>query len=148
MEYDGYRIMKKGKYHALMLGIGEYVYMHRYVWEQANGSIPAKMLVHHIDGDEFNNALSNLELMSYTDHKRLHMGWTREGGEWYAKPCKVCGELKPLTEFYRMGKIWQAKCKPCCDLVSVEYDKNHIESTRKRKRDWARRKKSLHPVSE
>ena len=105
--------------------------------------IPVGMVIHHIDGDRGNYSLGNLEMVSKSDHKRIHAGWTKSGGEWYAKPCRGCGELKPLTEFYRQGEGWQAKCKPCNTAASAEYDRIHAEQRKRRKRDyWHRRKQT------
>lgn len=38
------------------------VYLHRYVWEKANGPTPPDMAVKHKDGDKSNISLDNLEL--------------------------------------------------------------------------------------
>lgn len=37
--------------------------------------------VHHIDGDKTNNALSNLQLMSFADHARLHRELEKSQGK-------------------------------------------------------------------
>jgi hypothetical protein len=39
-------------------------YMHRYVWEQANGEIPTGCVIRFRDGDKTNVTLENLELVS------------------------------------------------------------------------------------
>jgi hypothetical protein len=142
MEYDGFKLRKTLGYWVLCKGYSKTVYLHRYVWEKAYGEIPSGMVIHHKDGDRGNYSLDNLEMISKSDHRRIHAGWIKSGGGWYAKPCKVCGELKPLTEFYPMGEIWQARCKVCHDAASTEYDKKNIEKTRKRKRDYWHRKKA------
>ena len=147
MEYDGYKVMMVGIYYGIIVE-GKRVPVHRYVWEKHNGVIPSKMVIHHKDGDRFNNDIDNIELLTYTEHKRIHAGWTKSKGEWYAKPCKVCGELKPLTEFYRQGKIWQSKCKPCWDEASAAYvAKNKAQVKRNKLRSYHRNKakKSLSP---
>ena len=46
--------------------------LHRYVWENEKGSIPAGYHVHHIDGNKANNAIENLELLSSREHQVLH----------------------------------------------------------------------------
>lgn len=46
--------------------------MHRYVWEYYNGIIPSGMTIHHIDGDKSNNDISNLELLSRSEHATYH----------------------------------------------------------------------------
>ena len=46
--------------------------MHRYVWEYYNGEIPEGYQIHHIDKDKSNNDISNLELIPFSEHARLH----------------------------------------------------------------------------
>ena len=46
--------------------------MHRYVWEYYNGDIPKGFQIHHIDHDKSNNDISNLEMISKTNHMKLH----------------------------------------------------------------------------
>jgi len=47
-------------------------YLHRVVWEENNGEIADGFIVHHIDGDTKNNNISNLALMSKSDHMKMH----------------------------------------------------------------------------
>ena len=47
-------------------------YMHRYVWAKFNGVIKKGYHIHHKDGDKTNNHISNLEIMSASDHSKLH----------------------------------------------------------------------------
>jgi hypothetical protein len=47
--------------------------VHRLVAEnKVGGEIYPERVVHHIDGDKTNNAPSNLEIMSRSEHSRLH----------------------------------------------------------------------------
>ena len=46
--------------------------IHRGCWEAYRGAIPAGHVVHHINGDKFNNHIENLLCMSDAEHKRLH----------------------------------------------------------------------------
>lgn len=46
--------------------------MHTYVWEYYNGPVPAGYEVHHIDHDRSNNDISNLQLLSVHEHRKLH----------------------------------------------------------------------------
>jgi len=48
--------------------------LHRIVWEYHNGHLPVGKAhhVHHIDGNKANNNSGNLELMSASEHMRLH----------------------------------------------------------------------------
>ncbi len=45
---------------------------HRAVWEDAFGPIPPGYVVHHIDGNETNNALDNLQCMTTQAHSSIH----------------------------------------------------------------------------
>lgn len=58
---------------------------YRKIWEEANGPIPTddtgrKMELHHIDGDRSNNSLSNLQLLTITEHYEIHY----KQGDWGA----------------------------------------------------------------
>ena len=46
--------------------------MHVYVYEFYHGEIPDGYEVHHIDLNRANNDISNLKLLSVSDHKKLH----------------------------------------------------------------------------
>lgn len=48
------------------------IYLHRYLWEKANGKIPEGYEIHHKDGDKRNNDLDNLEMLTVTDHRERH----------------------------------------------------------------------------
>ena len=47
--------------------------VHRAYWEACRGPIPEGWVVHHKDGVKQNNAIENLECMSWEDHSRLHL---------------------------------------------------------------------------
>lgn len=69
--WQGGRIMRGG-YIAIKIDC-EYVMEHRHVMEQAIGRpLTADEVVHHMDGNPVNNALSNLMLLSNSEHGRLH----------------------------------------------------------------------------
>lgn len=46
--------------------------LHRYVWEQINGEIPKGYQIHHIDFNKDNNDISNLQLVSSSEHHKIH----------------------------------------------------------------------------
>jgi hypothetical protein len=47
-------------------------YLHREVWQNANGPIPTGHDVHHIDGNKENNSAKNLALHTASEHGRRH----------------------------------------------------------------------------
>lgn len=99
---------------------------HRIVWEEHYGKIPEGMQIHHIDGDKTNNNISNLQLVTTIEHKRLHEGCVVKENVWY-KPCKVCGEYKPITpEYWYFSRGWiNGKiCKMCYIRKQVKEKQN------------------------
>lgn len=45
---------------------------HRWVWESINGPIPVGMEIHHKDKDKSHNEIENLEIVSRSDHQKIH----------------------------------------------------------------------------
>ena len=89
--------------------------VHVLVWEAANGKKPAGHIIHHKDCNKQNYELSNLELVTYTEHRRIHSGWIKTDGKWTHRPCNKCGELQLLEECYRIrvGDRFRYFCKEC-----------------------------------
>lgn len=48
------------------------VRLHVYVWEYWNGEIPAGYEVHHKDRNKNNNEITNLQLLTTEQHRRIH----------------------------------------------------------------------------
>lgn len=48
------------------------VRVHRKVLEDKVGKIPPNLVVHHIDGNKQNNSLKNLQLLTRSEHFKLH----------------------------------------------------------------------------
>ncbi len=98
---------------------------HVLVWERAFGPVPPGYSVHHRNGKLADNRLENLELVTALVHKRIHSGCKLKGGEWW-KPCRKCGALKPITDFYSRRSGISPWCKECCI-------RNAVENKRKRR---------------
>lgn len=98
---------------------GRHQFVHVWVWEQANGPVPDGYQVHHKDEDKQNNDIANLELVTPTDHKRMHSPHYRrnERGEWERRCNGFCGEWKLAVaeNFYFNKKGWllYGRCRPC-----------------------------------
>ncbi|MFZ4540044.1 HNH endonuclease signature motif containing protein [Propionivibrio sp.] len=89
---------------------------HDVVWERNFGAIPDGHCIHHIDHDKKNNHVSNLQLVSHIEHKRIHSGCELRDGVWF-KPCGACGCVKPVTDkhwyFTAQGWPYGWGCRPC-----------------------------------
>lgn len=75
--------------------------VHILEWEKYNGKKPKGYQIHHKDENKGNWNINNLELVTQSDHFRIHAGWIREKGVWVAKPCKECRQKLPLDSFYQ-----------------------------------------------
>lgn len=82
VEYDGLWFSRTGKnnYYWHKRSDKTVVSLHRYTWEKHNGPIPDGYHVHHLDHDSANNAIENLELISVSDHGRMHIQHRIENG--------------------------------------------------------------------
>ena len=52
---------------------GKRIILHRKIWEDYyNRIIPNNCVIHHIDGNKLNNKIGNLQLLSRSEHSKLH----------------------------------------------------------------------------
>ena len=91
-------------------------YLHRLIWEYFSGEkIPEGYIVHHKDGNKLNNTFSNLECISNSDHKRIHLKETIY--KYQYKSEDVIGEKNPFYgkkhSDYTKSKISLAKRSKC-----------------------------------
>ena len=74
-------------------------YEHRKVMQEIVGrSLRRSEHVHHIDGNKLNNAPSNLELITASEHIRRHKTTTFRNAT--HKECTRCHAIKPRSAFY------------------------------------------------
>lgn len=114
---------------------GKLRFEHSIIWEQHNGKIPLGMQIHHKDFNKCNNDISNLLLVTPTDHKRYHTGCRLINGEW-EKPCSCCGEFKKCDKdnwYFSNGWINGKLCKKCYIKKSLKVRKELIKNGWKRK---------------
>lgn len=69
--YFNRSIGKRGYWLIYVSGKG-WLKEHHYIWEKAGRSIPPGFVLHHKDFDRLNNNLENLELMTISNHQKLH----------------------------------------------------------------------------
>lgn len=74
------------KHHKLLGGI------HRKIWEEKNGKIPKGYHIHHLNGNPYNNEISNLVCLSPEEHGKIHENeftkWASYGGKIGGIKCK------------------------------------------------------------
>lgn len=66
--FDNIEFYKKENYYSNHI----FGRLHRYVWEYHNAIIPEDYCIHHIDFNQSNNNISNLELITRAEHNKLH----------------------------------------------------------------------------
>lgn len=61
---------RTGKYYRInaAYGLNKKFLVHRMVWEAFNGPIPENVDIDHIDGDQSNNSLNNLQILSRSEN--------------------------------------------------------------------------------
>jgi hypothetical protein len=64
VKYNGHERTDADGYRWRRISTGNYVQLHRWLWEQAHGAIPAGHIVKFIDGNKANVVLQNLKLVS------------------------------------------------------------------------------------
>lgn len=75
--------------------------LHRAVWKFYNGEIPKGMHVHHKDENKDNNDISNLELLTASQHCMLH---SRNKRDWWHTKKGIRANKKGV----RLAKKWHA----------------------------------------
>jgi hypothetical protein len=139
--YDGFGIWYETKGYPAIWIDGKAIKLHIYIWEKHNGEKPKGHDIHHKDFDKGNYNLANLELLTKSDHAKLHAGWIRQENKWTHKPCTGCGEIFPLSDFYiRKGYTPSAKCKRCHCKDTRKWAIKNPDKKREIGRNWARRK--------
>lgn len=115
------------KKHPLSSNIGR-VYHHRHVASVALGKwIDSSYHVHHLDGDKSNNNPSNLEVVSSSEHARLH-ALERGFQTTHTKACAYCGEGFETTH--------GVYCSQKCSNASRDRLSNHIDKETLRSLVW------------
>jgi hypothetical protein len=116
---------------------GKNILLHHFIWERYNGERPKGYHIHHIDGNKGNYDISNLQLVTPSDHQKIHAGWEcDENGIWIKKPCKTCRQLLTLDLFYqRKGLTPSNNCKVCTGINSKK-TRETSEEFREKKRQY------------
>lgn len=132
IEFDGIRFYSDGKGYWQT---SRHKRLHVYVWEKHNGKVPDGYQVHHIDGDKTNNDISNLQLLSQSEHMRYHnnaddmKAMFRKNIDKYARPKAIEWHKSEAAipfhkEHYKnsLGKYVGVTEKKNCAFCGKEYD--------------------------
>ena len=68
---------------------GHFKNIHRDVYKYYCGEIPENYVVHHIDENKSNNSITNLQLLTSTEHQILHNAASKRP----YKKCRFCGKI-------------------------------------------------------
>ena len=71
IKYKGHKVYMNGEYPAIFLN-GKNVHVHRLVWIDHYGDIPKNCVIHHKDENKLNWDISNLELLTRSNHVCKH----------------------------------------------------------------------------
>lgn len=77
--YHGHKVYMNGEYPAIFLN-GQNHHVHRLEWEKHHGKPPKGAIIHHIDGNKLNWHISNLQLLSRSDHLKQHKNTVKRPG--------------------------------------------------------------------
>ena len=97
-------------------------FIHRDVWQYFNGDIPeGDYEIHHIDHNKANNNIANLQLLTRTEHGKIHTAQMRTPD----KKCPTCGKIfhprsskqkycsMSCYKGYQTKQNYERTC-PCC----------------------------------
>ena len=147
MYYQNKKVYKDKKGYLIIWIDGRDKKVHILEWERYYGKKPLDCDVHHIDFDKGNYRIGNLQLLTKSEHYRIHAGWVRVSGAWVAKRCNGCNRVLPLEDFYPRTTVgsYTALCKPCHKQVCKERMGDPLVQDRNREYQklWARRKRQL-----
>ena len=77
--------------------------LHRAVWKFYNGDIPKGMQIHHKDENKDNNDISNLELLTPSEHWKRHKSGETMRDWWHSKK-----GMRANKKGVRLAKKWHA----------------------------------------
>lgn len=133
-KYKNYKIWLGTRGYPCIWVDGKEIKLHVYIWEEKNGSKPKGYEINHIDKNKQNYNLDNLELLTISDHKRIHKNWVKENGVWTKKPCSICKKILPLSDFYKT-KQFDNYCKDCRNKKStLREEKPEVKEIRKKQK--------------
>ena len=112
-----------------------YCYEHHLVWEKETGCpVPDGCIIHHKDGNKYNNTISNLQLMGNKEHCAMH---STKGRTMLECKCPSCGKIfcKEKRNLYKKRLVFCSKhcvgkmygfTKPTEEIIKKATKENRI----------------------
>jgi len=117
MEYDGYSWKLVDGYYKRWNNIKRtYVSMHRYIFEKYNGIIKKGMFIHHKDKNPLNNSIENLEMITHSQHSKIH-----QTGRKYTKEDKIKMSKKAIGNKSHLNHKHTEQTKELIRLKIIKY---------------------------
>lgn len=128
------KVVKKGDYKYAVVPDhpnrtkNNYVLLHRVIVENQIGRLLTNdEIVHHKDGNKFNNDINNLEILSNSEHAKFHMN---QHGRLYVKlKCPNCGNIFDIPKnksFIDKHSQYTCCSTHCRGQLSLKIQKNGI----------------------
>ena len=99
-----------------------------HVWESVHGPVPTGYVVHHAGGNPLNDVIENLELVSRSEHIRIHFNELRS-----RRPSRTHEKLKTCFD---CGVTWigrgrsSARCAECNMIACAKFKKAYKDRKR------------------
>jgi hypothetical protein len=127
MKSGGYEIVKPPKdFPGNLYNKGRYCHLHHLVYWQNTGVVPnSEQVIHHKDGNKFNNSFDNLELLYNDDHVKIHDA--AKGRTYCALKCSYCGATYILEKRKINAKNEHSYCSKECMRKAFKLNANEKE---------------------
>lgn len=103
---------------------GTQVLEHRYVWEQVHGPIPKGYEIHHINGKYYDNRIENLQMLTISEHRKLHSMARANGCDIVDTSSQIVQDIREYHRNYYKRNAETIKSK------MRAYRKEHAEQQR------------------
>jgi len=134
--YDGIEWCRNSNNYYVWHKHNIFLRLHRYIYEMHYGEIPKGYEIHHKDGNKLNNNIDNLEILTKSEHTKLHMAG-RTLSEKHKQKISESGKKRIFSE--------ETKEKMRIAQRKVIRKKHSEETKQKMSEAW---KKRSHEVSE
>lgn len=101
--YENKKVYVDGEYPAIFLH-NKNEHIHKLEWKKYFGNIPKGFIIHHINNNKFDWNITNLELLSRSDHIKKHKSVVKRKGH------KIIAYKENYCEVFNSIKECAIKC--------------------------------------